>query len=86
MSNKKQVSRLRRIGSFFFEKLIALEAEAAQGLYYRKERYHYSPEKIKDYYKAYMDHDLIRGMIDDLTESAVGQGFYTTIENPKIDS
>lgn len=56
-----------------------LDAEAKKGLY---RRYHvskiklYKPTNILDYYNAYLDDDLIRAMVDDLTESALGSGYY----------
>ena len=43
-------------------------------------RVHYKLKGLKSYYTLYKDHDLVRGMIDDLSESACGQGIYTTVE------
>lgn len=40
----------------------------------------YKLKGISTYYELYKDHDLVRGMIDDLAESACGQGIYTTVE------
>lgn len=43
-------------------------------------RVEYKLKGISTYYELYKDHDLVRGMIDDLAESACGQGIYTTVE------
>lgn len=43
-------------------------------------RVEYKLKGITTYYELYKDHDLVRGMIDDLAESACGQGIYTTVE------
>lgn len=40
----------------------------------------YKLKGISTYYELYTNHDLVRGMIDDLAESACGQGIYTTVE------
>jgi hypothetical protein len=40
----------------------------------------YKLKGLGTYYNLYKDHDLVRGMIDDLAESATGQGIYTTVE------
>jgi len=40
----------------------------------------FKPKDIETYYEYYKEYDLIRAPIDDLTEAAVGQGFYTTVE------
>lgn len=40
----------------------------------------YKLKGISTYYELYANHDLVRGMIDDLAESAGGQGIYTTVE------
>ena len=46
----------------------------------------YKLKNIGTYYDLYKNHDLVRGMIDDLAESAGGQGIYTTVEklSPKL--
>jgi hypothetical protein len=49
-------------------------------LYKVPSRVEYKLKGIKTYYDLYKDHDLVRGMIDDLAESACGQGIYTTVE------
>lgn len=49
-------------------------------LYKMPSRVEYKLKGIKTYYDLYKDHDLVRGMIDDLAESACGQGIYTTVE------
>jgi len=43
-------------------------------------RVEYKLKAISTYYELYANHDLVRGMIDDLAESACGQGIYTTVE------
>jgi len=43
-------------------------------------RVEYKLKGISTYYELYTNHDLVRGMIDDLAESAGGQGIYTTVE------
>lgn len=43
-------------------------------------RVEYKLKAISTYYELYTNHDLVRGMIDDLAESAGGQGIYTTVE------
>ena len=43
-------------------------------------RIEYKLKNIGTYYDLYKNHDLVRGMIDDLAESACGQGIYTTVE------
>ena len=43
-------------------------------------RVEYKLKAISTYYELYANHDLVRGMIDDLAESAGGQGIYTTVE------
>lgn len=43
-------------------------------------RTEYKLKGINTYYSLYKDHDLVRGMIDDLAESACGQGIFTTVE------
>ena len=43
-------------------------------------RVQYKLKGLSTYYDLYKDHDLVRGMIDDLAESACGQGIYTTVE------
>jgi len=61
----------------------ALSAETSQGLFaqYRGTRKDvYKPKEIQSYFDAYEDNDLVRAPIDDLVESALGQGFYTTVE------
>lgn len=40
----------------------------------------YKLKGVNTYYEVYKNHDLVRGMIDDLAESACGQGIYTTVE------
>ncbi len=40
----------------------------------------YKLKNVGTYYDLYKNHDLVRGMIDDLAESACGQGIYTTVE------
>ena len=59
----------------------ALSAEASQGLFFRDSRDVYRPTEVSDYYDAYYDNDMVRAPIDDLVESALGQGYYTTIES-----
>lgn len=61
----------------------ALSADTSQGLFHRGKRDVYKPEEIEDYYEAYEDKDLVRAPIDDLVESALGQGYYTTVEDEK---
>ncbi len=43
-------------------------------------RVSYKLKGLNTYYDLYKNHDLVRGMIDDLAESACGQGIYTTVE------
>jgi hypothetical protein len=40
----------------------------------------YKLKGLNTFYDLYKNHDLVRGMIDDLAESACGQGIYTTVE------
>ncbi len=47
--------------------------------------YHYKPEEIADYYAAYLNYDIIRAPIDDLTEMAAGHGYFTEIDNDGTD-
>ena len=67
-----------------------LEAESGAGIFQRGVTPHYKPEEIKDYFSAYLDYDIIRAPIDDLTEMAVGQGYFTSVDasgdkrNPSI--
>lgn len=58
----------------------ALSAEASQGLFFRDSRDVYRVTEVRDYYDAYYDNDMVRAPIDDLVESALGQGYYTTVE------
>ena len=43
-------------------------------------RVSYKLKGLNTFYELYKNHDLVRGMIDDLAESAGGQGIYTTVE------
>jgi hypothetical protein len=54
---------------------------SSQGLFHRDKGALYKPEDIHDYYEAYLDKDLVRAPIDDLVESALGQGYYTTVDD-----
>ena len=63
-----------------------LEADASQGLFRPPKTPIYKPKRIEDYYESYLNHDLIRQYVDDLVESAVGQGCYTTIQNVEYDA
>ena len=58
----------------------ALSAEASQGLFFRDSRDVYRVTETSDYYDAYFDNDMVRAPIDDLVESGLGQGWYTTVE------
>jgi hypothetical protein len=40
----------------------------------------YKLKGLNTFYELYKNHDLVRGMIDDLAESTGGQGIYTTVE------
>lgn len=62
-------------------KAAALSAEASQGLFFRDSRDVYRVTEVSDYYDAYYDNDMVRAPIDDLVESALGQGWYTTVED-----
>ena len=69
---------LRRFG-IFQEKV--LEASASPGAFRDFGSTHtYSTTKIKDYFDAYLNHDKVRGPIDDLTEQTVGDGYFTSVE------
>lgn len=60
-----------------------LEVDSSQGAFWsyaNSKVKHYTNDNVKDYFNAYMDHDLVRLYVDDLVEAAVGQGFYTTTE------
>ena len=67
-------------GRTFFERLKALTADVSRGPFAR-EPLVFKPRKISTYYDYYLDYDLISMPIDDITEGAVGQGHYTTVEN-----
>ncbi len=79
---------VKLFGYTFFEKagddprLRALDADKGPGAFYRYRNVKevYNPERIEDYYRAYMNNDLIRCYIDDLVEAACGTGMYTTVE------
>lgn len=57
-----------------------LDAEADRGLYSKyasSNIKHYKVSHLQDYYDAYLNEDLIREMVDDLIESALGNGHHT---------
>ena len=64
-------------------KATALSAEASQGLFFRDSKDVYRVTETSDYYEAYFDNDMVRAPIDDLVESGLGQGWYTTVETPE---
>ncbi len=63
-----------------FESVKPIDAARGKGLFRSLTRTSYKPENIEDCYDAYVNHDLIRGMVDDLSEAATGSGYYTTVE------
>jgi len=65
--------------SWPFHKEAALDIDTVP-MFHMPSRVQYKLKGIKTYYDLYEDHDLVRGMIDDLAESACGQGIYTTVE------
>ena len=65
--------------SWPFHKEAALDIDTVP-MFHMPSRVQYKLKGIKTYYELYEDHDLVRGMIDDLAESACGQGIYTTVE------
>jgi hypothetical protein len=57
-----------------------LDAEADKGLFARfatSKVKKYQVESLEDYYNAYLNDDLVRAMVDDLVESALGNGYHT---------
>jgi hypothetical protein len=76
---------LNPLRNLFSEKVI--EVDTGTGLFHRQtdDTFHYKPDQIQDYFDAYLNHDLIRAPIDDLTEMAVGQGYFTTIDGQGTD-
>jgi len=65
--------------TFLNEKV--LEAGTAKGLHAADLKYlKYNPENMSEYYKAYLNEDKVRGMVDDLVGASVGVGYYTTVE------
>lgn len=65
---------------FFQEKV--LEADTARSLWGKPGAnvVTYDCKSVKNYYAAYLDDDKVRGMVDDLIEAALGNGYYTTVE------
>ena len=64
-----------------------VEADTGAGLFRADSPpYRYKPEEIEDYYSAYLDYDIIRAPIDDLTEMAGGHGYYTSIDSEGTDA
>lgn len=58
-----------------------IEADHAPGLSRHRTRANvYKVENVKDYFDAYLNHDLVRLYVDDLIEQAIGDGFYTTVD------
>ena len=72
-----------KIGSYKltwpFMKEAALDIDTVS-MWHTTARVEYKLKAISTYYELYTNHDLVRGMIDDLAESAGGQGIYTTVE------
>jgi len=72
-----------KIGSYKltwpFMKEAALDIDTVS-MWHTTARVEYKLKAISTYYELYANHDLVRGMIDDLAESACGQGIYTTVE------
>jgi len=62
-----------------FMKEAALDIDTVS-MWHTTARVEYKLKAISTYYELYANHDLVRGMIDDLAESAGGQGIYTTVE------
>lgn len=70
-----------------------LDVGTSQGTFWRfhrerSKRRKYNIANISEYFQMYLDHDLIRNPVDDLIESAFGDGYYTTVEGllPTMDS
>jgi len=58
-----------------------LEADTARGLWSRTSTVlKYDTKNISQYYQAYLDDDKVRNLVDDLTDAAMGNGYYTTVE------
>lgn len=72
-----------KIGSYQltwpFHKEAALDIDTVS-MWRTTAKVEYKLKGISTYYDLYANHDLVRGMIDDLAESAGGQGIYTTVE------
>ena len=64
-----------------------IEADTGAGLFrVDSPPYRYKPDEINDYYDAYLDYDIIRAPIDDLTEMAAGRGYFTSIDGEGTDA
>jgi len=66
------------IQSPFREKV--LDADHAKGLFPVPDKTVYKVTEVTALYDLYSNHDLVRGMIDDLAEAAAGQGYYNTVK------
>ena len=53
--------------------------------YYSERVNKYDVKDVASYFQAYLDYDLIRGPVDDLSESAFGKGYYTTVDLPDLE-
>lgn len=65
---------------FHRETVTALDAASGKGLYASQKVNRYDTKMVKDYFDAYTNDDLIRAPVDDLIESALGLGYYNTVE------
>lgn len=66
---------LNPLRNLFTERV--LEADHSKGMFHLKSVPHYKPDRLEDYFDAYLNYDIIRAPIDDLVEMAVGQGYFT---------
>lgn len=75
-----------RIGKYeigrtgFHEAVLNADATHGKGIFGATPATVYKVKDIVARYELYQKHDLVRGMIDDLAESACGQGYYNTVE------
>jgi hypothetical protein len=58
----------------------ALDADHAQGLFRSTNQVIYKTKDLVNLYDLYENHDMIRGMVDDLAEAATGNGYYNSVK------
>ena len=65
------------------ERVLSPTAEAGQNLWGGAP--HFKPKNISQYFDLFFDNETVQRAITDLSETGLGQGYFTSVVDPKYD-